>query len=182
MSKGPGRAQRAILALIAGNPDGAWTTDELCREVYAGINRVEKKHRVAVLRALRTMTLPGMWRVRRLSRAGVEHCLFEPCSDESQTRFSWLQSRWEDSFDNWRTSRPRMVERARERSKEARKYRDASPVEKLDIDIDSLQTQIGFLGMALQNGGDRELCTSDLRKMLGVIAELKVARAKLVAG
>jgi hypothetical protein len=75
MSKGPGRVQRAILALIAANPNGAWTTEDLCRAAYPGVNRVEKKHRLSALRALRTMALPGMWMVRRLSRPGVEHCL-----------------------------------------------------------------------------------------------------------
>ena len=33
--------------------DCAWTVEDLCERVYTDINRVEKKHRVSVLRALR---------------------------------------------------------------------------------------------------------------------------------
>ena len=51
MSKGPGRIERAIAAVLDGEADNAFTTEDLCERVYSGINRVEKKHRVAVLRA-----------------------------------------------------------------------------------------------------------------------------------
>ena len=53
MSRGPGKIERAIRQLMAAEPTGAWTVEDLCERVYAGINRVEKKHRVSVLRALR---------------------------------------------------------------------------------------------------------------------------------
>jgi hypothetical protein len=51
MSKGPGRIERAIEALFKAKPNDAFSTVELCDHVYAGINRVERKHRVAVTRA-----------------------------------------------------------------------------------------------------------------------------------
>jgi hypothetical protein len=51
MSKGPGRIERAIAAALDAEPDGAFTTDDLCDRVYRGVNRIEKKHRVAELRA-----------------------------------------------------------------------------------------------------------------------------------
>ncbi len=51
MSRGHGKVKRAILDLMANEPDGAWTIDELCKAVYQSINRVKKKHKVAVLRA-----------------------------------------------------------------------------------------------------------------------------------
>jgi hypothetical protein len=51
MSRGPGRIERAIAALLDGEADNAFTTEDLCERVYSGVNRVEKKHRVAVLRA-----------------------------------------------------------------------------------------------------------------------------------
>jgi hypothetical protein len=47
--QGPGRVQRAIRAIFAAEPDNAFTTAELCERVYG--NRVEKKHRIAVIRA-----------------------------------------------------------------------------------------------------------------------------------
>jgi hypothetical protein len=51
MSRGPGRIERAIAAILDGEADNAFTTEDLCERVYSGVNRVEKKHRVAVLRA-----------------------------------------------------------------------------------------------------------------------------------
>jgi hypothetical protein len=44
--------------LIASNPDGAWLTADLCEHIYG---LVEKKHRVAVIRAIRRMELPTSW-------------------------------------------------------------------------------------------------------------------------
>ncbi len=52
MSRGPGRIERAIFDLFDKHPEGAWTTADLCRVIYPTANRVEKKHRVAVLRAM----------------------------------------------------------------------------------------------------------------------------------
>ena len=36
-----------------GHPDHAWTIEDLVDEVYEGIDRAEKKHRVSVLRAVK---------------------------------------------------------------------------------------------------------------------------------
>ncbi len=52
MSRGPGRIERALYHLFEEHPEGAWTTADLCRLIYPTANRVEKKHRVAVLRAM----------------------------------------------------------------------------------------------------------------------------------
>jgi hypothetical protein len=178
MSLGPGRIQRVILGLIAAEPDGVWTTDQLCRLAYPGVNRVEKKHRVAVLHALRKLALPGEWMTRRRRRPGCEHCLYDPCSDEAQAHVGWLESTWGDSFEVWKTS-PHRIERAREKAAEARRWRDASPVEKLDMEIGRLQTAMGFIGMALQNGGDTRECRADIEKFLAEIAALKAERDRL---
>ena len=51
MSKGPGRIERTIAAILDSEADNAFTTEDLCERVYPGVNRAEKKHRVAVLRA-----------------------------------------------------------------------------------------------------------------------------------
>jgi hypothetical protein len=65
MSKGPGRVQRTIIALIEAEPDGAWTVEDLCRAAYPQTETVAKTRRQAVLRAWRTMpatrSLPGTW-------------------------------------------------------------------------------------------------------------------------
>lgn len=56
MSRGLGRIQRAIEAAFGADPDNAFTVEDLCDRVYPGIARIEKKHRVAVLRAARNLS------------------------------------------------------------------------------------------------------------------------------
>jgi hypothetical protein len=51
MSRGPGKVERAIAAALDAEPDNAFTVEDLCDRVYLGVNRIEKKHRVAILRA-----------------------------------------------------------------------------------------------------------------------------------
>ena len=51
MSKGPGRVARAIVAALEAAPTNALTTQELCERCYEP--PITKKHRVAVLRALK---------------------------------------------------------------------------------------------------------------------------------
>ena len=84
MSHGPGHVQRAILDLIDGDPDGAWTTTEICQHVYA-VDLVEKKHRVAVIRVLRR--LKG-WSYSH--RPGHEGVLWTKYSHESRLKACWL--------------------------------------------------------------------------------------------
>ena len=67
MSRGPGRIERAIVAILDAEPDNAFTTEDLCDRVYSGVNRVEKKHRVAVLRAANKL-------VKRRDNTGCQRC------------------------------------------------------------------------------------------------------------
>jgi hypothetical protein len=58
MSRGPGRIERAVEAILIAEPDNAFTVEELCRRIYPPVGdakrlRLAKKHRVAVLRAAR---------------------------------------------------------------------------------------------------------------------------------
>lgn len=55
MSKGPGRVERAITAALAAEPDGAFTIQDLGSRAYPGLNRMEKRHRVAIIRAMRSV-------------------------------------------------------------------------------------------------------------------------------
>lgn len=59
MSRGPGKLQRAILTMMDREPGGAWTVEDLCERVYLGVDQIEKKHRVAVLRAVRSIVEAG---------------------------------------------------------------------------------------------------------------------------
>ena len=67
MSRGPGRIERAIAAILDAEADNAFTTEDLCERVYSGVNRVEKKHRVAVLRAANKL-------VKRRDNTGCQRC------------------------------------------------------------------------------------------------------------
>jgi hypothetical protein len=58
MSRGPGRIERAIEALFASQPGRTFSTEELVEAAYRGVNRTEKKHRVAVLRAAKRLGHP----------------------------------------------------------------------------------------------------------------------------
>jgi hypothetical protein len=51
MSRGPGWVERAIAAYFEAEPSRTFSTDELVEAIYHDVERVEKKHRVAVLRA-----------------------------------------------------------------------------------------------------------------------------------
>jgi hypothetical protein len=55
MSRGPGKIERVIEALIRAQPSHAFTITDLCLHAYPGINRVERWHRVSVCRAVRNL-------------------------------------------------------------------------------------------------------------------------------
>jgi hypothetical protein len=190
MSRGPGRIQRAVIALIESDPDGVWTTAEICRRVYPDARGVAKKHRVAVLCALRRVALPGTWAVRwvrrgtvverwwaapRLRCVGTEFCLYHPCSDESQARVRWLEDGREPDCDRWKERFPYLVERAKAKAADARRWRDASTAEKLDIQIAEAQQMIGLLNMA--GAAD----AASIRPIAERIMALQASRAKLMA-
>ena len=64
MSRGPGRVARGLKAIFEKAPEEIFTTEVLCRRVYR-VAKVEKKHRVAVLRALKGLansSMPTLWR------------------------------------------------------------------------------------------------------------------------
>ena len=70
MSRGMGRIQTCILAALAAEPDNALTVEDLCDLLYPGANRIEKKHRVSVIRALRSIAQHDEASVRLMSGSG----------------------------------------------------------------------------------------------------------------
>ena len=88
MSRGAGRIQRKVLQLFREEPNGVFTTTYICQQVY-GIRRVHKKHRVAVLRALKLIaarTMPGLWRAAlRYERSDIwfDHKIYPKYSSNS---------------------------------------------------------------------------------------------------
>jgi hypothetical protein len=70
MSRGPGRIQRAIEFAFKANPASTFAVDDLTTLAYPGINRIEKKHRVAVLRAAASASETCGWWYARAERPG----------------------------------------------------------------------------------------------------------------
>ena len=58
MSRGLGRVAAELLSIFAKEPADFHSTSELCKQVYR-VTTVEKKHRVAVLRAMQTLVDRG---------------------------------------------------------------------------------------------------------------------------
>jgi hypothetical protein len=78
MSRGPGRVQRAIIALTNRHRDGGWDEDELAQIVF-GVDQVKKRHRDPVREALRRRTPEGwVFKSGRLSRRGSERRVDAP--------------------------------------------------------------------------------------------------------
>jgi hypothetical protein len=120
MSRGPGRIQQMIVELIASDEHGAWKVGQICEHLYAGM-RVEKKHRVAVTRALRSMVLPSTWGVLMMRTEGSEYCLYDKCSAESTLRADYLGSSKHAlmSFAVWQFKLPHRIKAAQEKAQEA---------------------------------------------------------------
>jgi hypothetical protein len=77
MSRGPGKIQRAVIAVFEAEPENGFLLSELCERVYRGINRVEKKHRVAVARAAHG--IPWLAHMKR-DTLGGELVFYNPAS------------------------------------------------------------------------------------------------------
>jgi hypothetical protein len=110
MSRGPGKIQRAIKAIIEAEPDRAFLLSELCERVYPGINRVEKKHRVAVARAAARMPLPTIsW--MKCDRLGGELVYFTPFNVRSYAMANIIS----DTFEEYRNNDGRLLDWKKER-------------------------------------------------------------------
>jgi hypothetical protein len=77
MSRGPGRVERAIKAAFDAEPTRVFTTEYLCSHVYAGTTKIEKKHRVSLIRAAkRVLQREHNWRVTRTHMPGAPFLFF----------------------------------------------------------------------------------------------------------
>lgn len=159
MSRGRGHIQQSILALLETDCDGAWKLGQICKHVYSGINRVEKKHRVATARAIRKMALPGTWRVMMIEAPGGEYCICNECSLLSMARrdfFAHLGCRYikpEDlDFTKFMADYRHRYEPGNEyntfgRVERAKRYRDGSEVDRIEMQINTAQQRARLLTM-----------------------------------
>ena len=75
-----GRIERRIRGIVASEPPNAFTVRELCERIYEV--PPEKKHRVAVLRAMKTMS--GCWpHMGLITRPGVGAVIYDQRSEVS---------------------------------------------------------------------------------------------------
>ena len=70
MSRGPGKIQRAIADAFRQNPSATYAVDDLAVISYPGLNKIEKKHRVAVVRAADAVAKSTSWCGQRAERPG----------------------------------------------------------------------------------------------------------------
>lgn len=77
MSRGPGRVERAIKAAFDAEPNRVFTTEYLCAHVYPGATKIEKKHRVSLIRAAkRVVQRERNWRMTRTHMPGAPFLFF----------------------------------------------------------------------------------------------------------
>lgn len=77
MSRGPGRIERAIKAAFDAEPTRVFTTEYLCTHIYAGATKIEKKHRVSLIRAAkRVLQREHNWRMTRTHLPGAPFLFF----------------------------------------------------------------------------------------------------------
>ena len=106
MSRGPGKIERAIEAVFAAEPDDAFTTADLCGRVYPGLNRVEKKHRVAVIRAAKKVSGRAGWDCYRTEALGGTLVFYNPFDVMSNA----IGRTKADMFTNYRNNDRRIVD------------------------------------------------------------------------
>ena len=100
MSRGFGQVQHEIMALLESDPWGAWTTTELCQRIYR-VQNVEKRHRVAVSRALRGQIYPSPGWGSMRGREG-EAIVFNAYHAEGVLRAFWKAKFPDMPFDEFR--------------------------------------------------------------------------------
>ena len=77
MSRGPGHIERGIKAAFDAEPSRVFTTEYLCGLVYADTKKIEKKHRVSLVRAAkRVVKREPNWRMTRTKLPGSPFIFF----------------------------------------------------------------------------------------------------------
>src|ERR1700744_5497457 len=85
MSRGPGRVERAIKAAFDAEPNRVFTTEYLCTHVYAGATKIEKKHRVSLIRAAkRVLQREHGWRMPRTHMPVAPFLFFNEAVEHSE--------------------------------------------------------------------------------------------------
>lgn len=90
MSRGPGRIERAVGAAFEANPSRTFTVAELAAVAYPDAPAIEKRHRVAVIRAADRVSWRLDWTAMRSKMARPGLVYFRQgdarAADEARTR------------------------------------------------------------------------------------------------
>lgn len=78
MSKGPGRVERAIEQAFNETKGDYFTTEELFEVVYPDAFSMERKHRVAIMRAVKTVCERTGWEIMRAEIRGNAAVFIKP--------------------------------------------------------------------------------------------------------
>jgi hypothetical protein len=165
MSRGHGLVQRKILELIAAEPNGAWSLDNLCGIVYPPAIKTRamaKAQLVAIGRALKRLQLPGTWAVQRNDR---ECWLCDPCNLGSmRIVYRGHPSHFEPGGMYYK-----QVERAK-------RFRDGSPLDRINMQIEDEHKRLGAIKM-MGGFGSAEAA----RQYTEHMAKLQEERKRLIA-
>jgi hypothetical protein len=111
------------------------------------------------------MRLPGTWRVARAGCTDRRRWLYDPCSLASA-----------------RKAHPGYPEHAvRRKVEEARRWRDATELERIEARILEAQTAMGYIGMGLRAGGAVEGARAQVERLAAHISELQAERNRLTS-
>jgi len=134
----PGKIEKKVLALLAAEPDNAFTVEDLCEEVYGA---AEKKHRVAMLRVVNRLAAEdgtpdaatSRLRWHRADRRGGEVVLYDALNVSSYATArikadtlskyrakGWGMSRWSRYRPYVHVSRAEAEEQVKERLADGR--------------------------------------------------------------
>ncbi len=174
MSRGPGRIQRTIRALIASDEHGAWLVSDICKHVYPEFDGVEKKHQVAVNRALTSMVLPEFWEAQYSGARGNMRVLYNTCDPESAARADGLTKRDCGSDDDRERHASEHHEPEIDESVQSRRNsNDLDELSGLERQYENTKANIAFL----ESAGAHEA----VRHWSDELRSLEKRRSKLVA-
>ena len=112
MSRGPGKIERAVEKVFLENPDSSFTVEDLADRVFFGANRIEKKHRVSLIRATRKVCARLDWDYFLAGSRGGTIVYFNPydvisygsAQIKSGDCFNHYRSKDNRIPDHWRTT------------------------------------------------------------------------------
>lgn len=107
MSRGPGRIENGVLAVFNEEPNNAFTVEDLVERIYRWVGRVERRHRVAMLRSAKKVCLRSAnWTWLESGGVGGSLVFFSPYNVMS---YAAARIKGEECGNNYRVNDPRRL-------------------------------------------------------------------------